>query len=148
MNIVRGVNSVGVYTLILSYKSTSRVTTVISVGSNSAVTVSLEICQQRCYRNLSTVLGEMSLTGSVVVNVTYGASVIDFTPVDVVALPQEFYKATLLRNSTQQDFLANCSVIDNDMGVGTAQEEFCLAQVFSLTANYLGGALRMFKLLV
>lgn len=147
MNIVRGVNSVGVYTLILSYKSTSRVTAVISAGSNSGV-VSLEICQQRCYRNLSTVLGEMSLTGSVVVNVTYGGSVIDFTPVDVVALPKEFYKATLLRNSTQQDFLANCSVIDNDMGVGTAQEEFCLAQVFSLTANYLGRALRMFKLLV
>lgn len=147
MNIVRGVNSVGVYTLILSYKSTSRVTAVISVGSNSGV-VSLEICQQRCYRNLSTVLGEMSLTGSVVVNVTYGGSVIDFTPVDVVALPKEFYKATLLRNSTQQDFLANCSVIDNDMGVGTTQEEFCLAQVFSLTANYLGRALRMFKLLV
>lgn len=144
---MQGVNSAGVFTLILSYRSTSRVSAVISVGSISGV-VSLKSCPERCYQNLSAVLGEISLTGSVVVNVTYGAAIVGFSPVDVVALPQEFYQATLLRNSTQQDFLANCSVIDNDMGVGTDREEFCLAQVFSLTVNYLGGALRMFRLFV
>lgn len=143
MQIIQGVNSTGLFTLILSYVSTSRVSVVISVESNLGV-VSLESCQQRCYQNLSAILGEMSLTGSVVVNVTYSASVNGFTPVEVVALPQEFYQANLLKNSTRQDFLANCSVIDNNMGVGTIQEEFCLSQVFSLTVNYLGGALRMF----
>lgn len=147
VHIVQGVNSTGLFTLVLSYVSASRVSTWISVGSNSGV-VSLESCSQRCYQNLSAVLGEMPLTGSVVINVTYNASIVDFTPVDVVAIPQEFYQATLLKNSTRQDFLANCSVIDNDMGIGTVQEEFCLVQVFSLTVNYLGGALRMFKLLV
>lgn len=116
----------------------------ISVGLNSGV-VTLKSCPERCYQNLTAVFGEMSLTGHVVVNVTYEASIVGFSPVDVVALPQEFYDATLLRNSTQQDFLANCSVIDNDMRVGTEQEEFCLAQVFSLTVNYLGGALCMFR---
>ena len=82
------------------------------------------------------------------VNVTYEASVTQFTPINVVALPQEFYQPMLLRNSTGQDFLANCSVVDNNMGVGTDREEFCLAQVFSLTVNYLGRALRKFCLFV
>ncbi|XP_078373908.1 laminin subunit alpha-like [Oculina patagonica] len=140
VHIVQGVNSTGLFTLVLSYASASRVSTWISVGSNSGV-VSLESCPQRCYQNLSAVFGEMSLTGPVVVTVTYNASIVDFTPVKVVAIPQEFYHASLLKNSTRQDFLANCSVIDNDMGVGTGQEDFCLAQVFSLTVNYLGGAL-------
>lgn len=116
---------------------------VISVGSTS-VAVSLEGCAQSCYQNLSVVLGEMSLTGPVVVNVTYPAAMVDFKPVAVVAIPQEFYQATLLSNSTGPDFLANCSVMDNNMGDG-AVKEFCLAQVFSLTVNYLGAALRMFK---
>ena len=138
-------NSTGVFTLILSYISTSTVSAVISVGLSSGV-VSLKSCPERCYQNLTVALGEMSLTGSVEVNVTYEASIVGFSPVDVVALPQEFYQATLLRNSTQQDFLANCSVINNDMGIGTDQEEFCLTQVFSLTVNYLGGALCKFRL--
>ena len=119
----------------------------VSAGLNSGV-VTLKSCPERCYQNLTAVLGEMSLNGHVVVNVTYEASIVGFSPVDVVALPQEFYDATLLRNSTQQDFLANCSVIDNDMRVGTEQEEFCLAQVFSLTVNYLEGALCMLRLFV
>ena len=138
-------NHTGIFTLILSYISTSTVSAVISVGLRSEV-VSLKSCPERCYQNLTEALGEMSLTGSVVVNVTYEASIVGFSPVDVVALPQEFYQATLLRNSTQQDFLSNCSVIDNDMKVGTDQEEFCLAQVFSLTVNYLGGALCKFRI--
>lgn len=140
-------NSTGAFTLILSYISTSTVSAVISVGLNSGV-VSLKSCPERCYQNLTVAVGEMSLTGSVVVNVTYEASIVGFSPVNVVALPQEFYQATLLRNSTQQDFLANCSVINNDMKVGTDQEEFCLAQVFSLTVNYLGGALRKLNCLL
>ena len=144
---MQGVNSTGVFTLILSYISTSRVSAVISVESTSGV-VSLNSCPEGCYQNLTATLGEMSLNGSVLVNVTYEASIAGFSPVDVVALPQEFYQATLLRNSTQQDFLANCSVIENDMGIGTDQEEFCLAQVFSLTVNYLGRALRKFRLFV
>lgn len=144
---MQGVNSTGVFTLILSYISTSRVSAVISVGSKSGV-VSLKSCPEHCYENLTVVLGEMSLTGSVVVNVTYDVSIVGFSPVDVVALPQEFYQTTLLRNSTRQDFLANCSVIENDMGIGTDQEEFCLVQVFSLTVNYLGRALCMFSLFV
>lgn len=119
----------------------------VSAGLNSGV-VTLKSCPERCYQNLTAVLGEMSLAGYVVVNVTYEASIVGFSPVDVVALPQEFYDAILLRNSTQQDFLANCSVIDNDMRVGTEQEEFCLAQVFSLTVNYLEGALCMLRLFV
>jgi len=106
--------------------------------------LSLNSCPQGCYFNLSTIIGEMSLEGSVMVNVTYGASITHFAPVKVVALPQEFSHPVLLRNSTGEDFLANCSVIDNDMGIGTDREEFCLAQVFSLTVNYLGGALRKF----
>ena len=138
-------NPTGIFTLILSYISTSTVSALISVGLNSGV-VSLKSCPERCYQNLSVALGEMPLTGSVVINVTYEASIVGFSPVDVVALPQEFYQATLLRNSTQQDFLANCSVIDSDMKVGTDQEEFCLAEVFSLTVNYLGGALCKLRL--
>ena len=86
----------------------------------------------------------MSLTGSVVVNVTYGASITQFTALKIVALPREFYQPSILQNSTGEDFLANCSVIDNDMGVGTDREEFCLAQVFSLVVSYLGRALRKF----
>lgn len=140
-------NSTGAFTLILSYISTSTVSAVISVGLNSGV-VSLKSCPEHCYQNLTVAVGEMSLTGSVVVNVTYEASIVGFSPVNVVALPQEFYEATLLRNSTQQDFLANCSVINNDMKVGTDQEEFCLAQVFSLTVSYLGGALRKLNCLL
>ena len=143
MNIVQGVRSSGLFTLILSYTSASSVVVEISTGSRSAE-VSLNSCPQRCYFNLSTLFGEMSLTGSVVVNVTYGASVTQFTALKIVALPQEFYQPSILQNSTGEDFLANCSVIDNDMGVGTDREEFCLAQVFSLVVSYLGRALRKF----
>lgn len=144
MNIVEGVSSSGLFTLVLSYTSASSVAVEISTGSRSAE-VSLSSCPQHCYFNLSTLFGEMSLTaGSVVVNVTYGASVTQFTALKIVALPQEFYQLSLLQNSTGEDFLANCSVIDNDMGVGTDREEFCLAQVFSLVVSYLGRALRKF----
>lgn len=143
MNIVQGVRSSGLFTLILSYTSASSVVVEISTGSRSAE-VSLSSCPQRCYFNLSTLFGEMSLTGSVVVNVTYGASVTQFTALKIVALPREFYQPSILQNSTGEDFLANCSVIDNDMGVGTDREEFCLAQVFSLVVSYLGRALRKF----
>lgn len=144
MNIVEGVSSSGLFTLVLSYTSASSVAVEISTGSRSAE-VSLSSCPQHCYFNLSTLFGEMSLTaGSVVVNVTYGASVTQFTALKIVALPQEFYQPSLLQNSTGEDFLANCSVIDNDMGVGTDREEFCLAQVFSLVVSYLGRALRKF----
>lgn len=144
MNIVEGVSSSGLFTLVLSYTSASSVAVEISTGSRSAE-VSLSSCPQHCYFNLSTLFGEMSLTaGSVVVNVTYGVSVTQFTALKIVALPQEFYQPSLLQNSTGEDFLANCSVIDNDMGVGTDREEFCLAQVFSLVVSYLGRALRKF----
>lgn len=135
----------GVYILVIFYISTSRTSVEISVESYFGVVV-LESCPEGCYQNLTVPLGEMSLNGSVRVNITYDASVVGFSPVNVVALPQEFYQATLLSNSTRQDFLANCSVIDNDMGIGTDQEEFCLAQVFSLTVDYLGGALGKFRL--
>ena len=124
--------------LLLSYTSTSSVRIMISVESFTAE-VTLSNCTQLCFSNLST-FGEMSLTGSVVVNVTYRASASHFKPVKVVALPQEFYQPLLLGNSSG-DFLANCSVLDNDIGKGTDHHEFCLAQVFSLTVNYLGGAL-------
>lgn len=146
VQIVKGVNSTGIFTLILSYISNKpNASVTISVESINSSKVLLPGClAQRCYQNLSAIFGEMSLNGSVVVNVTYNPA--NFTPVDVVALPQEFYQVTLLGNSTKQDFLANCSVLHNDMGVGTAQEEFCLAQVFSLTVNYLGGALRKFNI--
>lgn len=143
VNIVQGVQSSGRFTLILSYMSASSVRVVISVESKTAQ-VTLNSCAQHCYFNLSVVLGEMSLNGSVMVNVTYGASVSQFTPISVVALPQEFYHPMLLRNSTMEDFLANCSIVDNDMGVGSEREEFCLAQVFSITVNYLDRALGKF----
>ena len=143
MSIVQGVNSSSWFTLILSYMSASNVRVVISTASKSSE-VTLNSCPQRCYFNLSSLFGEMYLSDSVMVNVTYGASVTQFSPIKVVALPKEFYQPTLLRNSTGEDFLANCSVVDNDMGVGTDREEFCLAQVFSLTVNYLGRALRKF----
>ncbi|XP_068694373.1 laminin subunit beta-1-like isoform X2 [Montipora foliosa] len=138
VNIVQGVNSSGIFMLLLSYTSTSSVRIMISVESVTAE-VTLSNCSQLCFSNLST-FGEMSLTGSVVVNVTYRASATHFKPVKVVALPQEFYQPLLLGNSSG-DFLANCSVLDNDIGKGTDHHEFCLAQVFSLTVNYLGRAL-------
>lgn len=142
VDIVQGVNSTGIFTLIFSYTSAVRVTVMISVES-TIVAVSLDSCAQKCYQNLSAVLGERSLSGTLVVNVTYPASVVDFKPLEVVAIPQEFYQATLLNNSTEPEFLANCSVLDNNMGDGVVKE-FCLAQVFSLTVDYLGGALGMF----
>lgn len=140
---VQGMDASGLFTLILSYTSVSSVRVRISTMSQTAG-VTLNNCSQRCYFNLSTLFGELSLTGSVTVNVTYNTFVTQFSPISVVALPQEFYKPILLRNSTGDDFLANCSVIDNDMGIGTDREEFCLAQVFSLTINYLGRALRKY----
>ena len=143
MNIVQGVNSSGLFSLLLSYKSTLSIRTLISVESNTA-SVILSNCSQQCFFNLSTLFGELSLTGSVMVNVTYEASAYHFEPIKVVALPQEFYQPLLLGNSSG-DFLANCSITDNNMGYGTDHQAlFCRAQVFSLTVNYLGGALREF----
>ena len=146
MNIVQGVNSSGLFSLLLSYKSTLSIRTLISVESNTA-SVILSNCSQECFFNLSTLFGELSLTGSVMVNVTYEASAYHFAPTKVVALPQEFYQPLLLGNSSR-DFLANCSITDSNMGYGTDHQAlFCRAQVFSLTVNYLGGALREFMLL-
>ena len=146
MNIVQGVNSSGLFSLLLSYKSTLSIRTLISVESNTA-SVILSNCSQQCFFNLSTLFGELSLTGSVMVNVIYEASAYDFAPIKVVALPQEFYQPLLLGNSSG-DFLANCSITDSNMGYGTDHQAlFCRAQVFSLTVNYLGGALREFMLL-
>lgn len=146
VNIVQGVNSSGLFSLLLSYKSSLSVRALISVESTMAPVI-LSNCSQQCFFNLSTLFGEMSLTGSVMVNVTYEASVNHFTPTKVVALPQEFYQPLLLGNSSG-DFLANCSITDNNMGYGTDHQAlFCRAQVFSLTVNYLGGALREFVLL-
>ena len=146
VNIVQGVNSSGLFSLLLSYKSTFSIRTLISIESNTA-SVILSNCSQQCFFNLSTLFGEMSLTGSVMVNVTYEASVYHFAPIKVVALPQEFYQPLLLGNSSGA-FLANCSITDNNMGYGTDHQAlFCRAQVFSLTVNYLGGALREFMLL-
>ncbi|KAK2550366.1 Laminin-like protein epi-1 [Acropora cervicornis] len=140
VNIVQGVNSSGLFSLLLSYKSTLSIRTLISVESNTA-SVILSNCSQQCFFNLSTLFGELSLTGSVMVNVIYEASAYDFAPIKVVALPQEFYQPLLLGNSSG-DFLANCSITDSNMGYGTDHQAlFCRAQVFSLTVNYLGGAL-------
>ena len=144
MNIVQGVNSSGLFSL-LSYKSDLSVRALISVESIMAPVI-LSNCSQ-CFFNLSTLFGDVSLTGPLMVNVTYEASVNHFAPIKVVALPQEFYQPLLLENSSG-DFLANCSITDNNMGYGTDHQAlFCRAQVFLLTVNYLGGALREFVLL-
>ena len=107
-----------------------------SGGTSTTQLVTLDSCSLTCTANL-TEFGEITLSGQVKVNVTYPASATHFEPQRAVALPKEFYHPTLLGNATMAEFLANCSVIENDMG--NISEE-CLAHVFSVTVGYLGGA--------
>lgn len=80
----------------------------------------------------------MSLNGVVTVNITYpGAS--DFVGKRVVALPKEFYQPDILREGWE-DFLGNCSVIDNGP-LSNSSAEFCKKGVFTITTGYLGKAL-------
>ena len=145
LDIVGGVNTSGMFILLLSYTSTSNVTVTITVYSAAELShvVHLDSCDEPCNVNLSA-FGELTLTGSMIVNVTYKLEVSGLFLIKVVALPREFYQPTLLGNSAMDNFLENCSVIQNTMGSGTNLQEFCLSQVYSLTIDYLGQALRMY----
>ena len=138
--VTQGINASGFFILLLTYRSTSSISVSVTVNSAGAITqhqISLDSCSQKCSRNL-TAFGELSLSDNVTVSVTYARSATHFQPQRVVALPREFYQPTLLGNTTMADFLANCSVIENDM---KNNSETCLASVFSITVGYLGRAL-------
>jgi len=140
INIIKGVNTVsGLFTVLMSYQSNSRQTvtvTITTINTTTIKSVILDICTTSCIRNMSE-FGELSLSGLVTVNVTFSAG---FQGKKVVALPKEFYEPNVLGENMNM-FLANCSVLNNDVKNGSSVEQFCKQSVFTVTTAYLGKAL-------
>ncbi|XP_065060169.1 laminin subunit alpha-1-like [Rhopilema esculentum] len=59
----------------------------------------------------------------------------------VILIPQTFFTASILSSINRSWFQSNCNVTNNDMRIGTANEQRCLSHVYSLTTYFNNGAL-------
>ena len=135
-------NASGIYKLVLQYQSSLNVTVNLTVSSTRkqlSHQVMLHSCQSTCSRLLSE-FGELLLTGSVVVNVTFEVAHGQLVLQRVLAVPQEFYQPTVLGNGTMVEFLNNCSVFRSSVSDGGASESYCRSKIFSITMAYLQAA--------
>ncbi|XP_022095830.1 laminin subunit alpha-like [Acanthaster planci] len=117
-------------------------------GAKQRGTVSLPLCPSWCLdgvaQNVDVSQGSRFTLGAgewditITVNLQGGARVL-FD--QVVALPIEFSEPSSLLGEMASDFTTVCDVYNNNMRIGTSQEMFCLANVFTLTTFYFDGAM-------
>ena len=137
-------NSTGIFRLIFEYASTVQATgtvTLLSIngdtrGGNIAVPSD---CTTRCFVYTSGTFSLKSETWNVFVNFANSLTSGNenrLTLIRVIALPEEFYNASIF-GSRSAEFSTKCDVLRNNMSIGTADENYCVQGVFSLTMGYM-----------